>query len=426
MEMRTGKTRTALAIANELVPKYIWIVCPKSGGATAEVWWKEVGKWLKKHRELRETTFYVNNFEQYVSQRAKFYKLSKEIGDDLLFICDESHYLKSRGATRSAVVRRIAKHCRYRVAMTGTPIAQGIQDAWAQFNFIDPTIFGKFDNTYEDPKTRKVLKEEGFEGRYLIYGGYKKHDVVGFRNEDEFYRLFHRYSYRKTLREARDTPLRLKYTRVRVKLNPRTRTVYEELKADLVTEVNKRRIRVKNVLACIIKLQQVTGGSVLTAVEDSGIVGPAAVRTELVDIGDEKIEALIDLLPKIEGKFIVVARFRHEMDRIHETLHSMGYKTALVRGGSPYDGKFREDGLILQVQSGVAVDMSHADAIIFFSIDFSMINFEQVRFRILDFHKPQGHYFFLAAEDTVDEQIHVAVTRKRNLAKLVCDTHRIK
>lgn len=423
LEQRTGKTLTTLKIADTVQPSHLWIVCPKAGGAAPEVWWREIGRWMKEHNGLDDTQIRVENYEQYVSKRKALYKEAKTLRD-LMIICDESHYIKSRGTSRARCVRHLRKFARWRLALTGTPIAQGIHDAWSQFDFIDPAVFGKFDNTYEDPKTQKVLLEEGFEGRYLILSGYKKHDVVGFRNEDEFYKKFHAHSYRRTLREAREKPLMLKYTKVPVELRRRARTAYEELKTALITEVNKKKIKVKSVLASLIKLQQVTGGSVLVAPEKEGD------KTELVDISREKLHALSRLVKQINdkhpGKFIVIARFRHEMDRIAATLQSLGYSVGIVRGGEPYDGKFRQDCLVMQIQAGIAVDMSQADCIIFFSIDFSMLNFEQARFRILDFNKPVGHYYFINAIDTIDEDIYLAITRKRSVAKLVCDTYRTR
>lgn len=421
LEQRTGKTRTALAIADNVQPAHLWVICPKAGGAAPEVWWREIGKWMKFKHGLDDTQIRIENYEQWVSKRKKLYKEAKLLRD-LMIICDESHYIKARGTSRSRVARRLGRFARWRLALTGTPIAQGIHDAWAQFDFIDPAVFGKFDNTYED-EAKKVLLEEGFEGRYIIRGGYNKKDVVGFRNEEEFYQKFHAHSYRKTLREARDKPLMLKYTQVPVVLKKATRTAYEELKKDLITEVNKRKIKVKNVLASLIKLQQVTGGSVLTAAEVEGDA------PELVDIGREKIYELTALLRRAipEGsKFVVIARFRHEIDRIAAELRRLGYNVGVVRGGEPYDGKFKHDCLVMQIQSGIAVDMSQADYIIGYSIDFSMINFEQARFRILDFHKPVGHYFFLNASDTIDEDIYLAITRKKKVAQLVCDTYRTK
>lgn len=423
LEQRTGKTVTAINIADTVQPAHLWIVCPKAGGAAPEVWWREIGRWMKTHNGLDDTQIRVMNYEQYVSKRKSFYKEAKTLRD-LMIICDESHYIKSRGTSRSHCVRRLGKFARWRLALTGTPIAQGIYDAWAQFDFIDPAVFGKFDSTYEDYKTKKVVLEEGFEGRYLILDGYKKNAVVGFKNEDEFYRKFHAHSYRKTLREARDKPLMLRYTKVPVELGRVSRKAYDELRVGLITEVNKKKIKVKNVLASLIKLQQVTGGSVLVAAELEG------EKPELVDISREKLGALGCLIKRINdehpGKFIVVARFRHEIDRIAAQLSRLGYSVAVVRGGEPYDGKFREDCLVMQIQAGIAVDMSQADCIIFFSIDFSMLNFEQARFRILDFNKPVGHYYFINAIDTIDEDIYLAITRKRSVAKLICDTYRTR
>jgi len=423
LEQRTGKTATALKIADTLRPKHLWVICPKAGGAAPEVWWREIGKWMKLHSGLNDTQIRIENYEQWVSKRKARYKEAKYL-NDLLLICDESHYIKSRGATRSRVVRKLARFARWRLALTGTPIAQGIQDAWAQFDFIDPGVFGKFDNTYKDPATRKEVLEEGFEGRYLIRGGYKQHDVVGIKNEKEFHQKFHAHSYRKTLREARDKPLMLKYTKVPVALNKRARVAYEELKADLVTEVNKRQIKVKNVLASLIKLQQVTGGSVLVAPEVEG------EKATLLDISREKLFAMTQTIREAQkkhaGKFIVIARFRHEIDRIAQELARLGYHAGVVRGGEPYDGRFKQDCLVMQIQAGIAVDMSAADCIICYSIDFSMLNFEQARFRILDFNKPVGHYYFLNATDTIDEDIYLAITRKKRVAELVCDHYRTR
>jgi hypothetical protein len=80
----------------------------------------------------------------------------------------------------------------------------------------------------------------------------------------------------------------------------------------------------------------------------------------------------------------------------------------------------------MQIQSGMAVDMSQADDIIFYSTDYSYLNLEQARFRVLAYAKEYARYYFLLAEGTIDEQIFQAVTQKKNLAKLVVDTYRSK
>lgn len=437
LEQRTGKTRTALTIAAAVRPSHLWIICPKAGGAAPVVWWREIDKLRTTHPQLDDIEIRVENYEQTVIHKKKRYDEAREL-KKLMVICDESHFIKARGTARSRTVRHVGTFAKWRLALTGTPIAQGIQDAWAQFDFIDPAIFGKYDDEVErDPKTGKILRvlEEGFDSRHIRWGGYDKKEIIGYRNEKEFYSKFHAHSYRKTLREAREKPLLLRYSKAPIELTNASRRVYDQLKHELVAEVNKTKLKVKNILACLVKLQQVTGGSVLVPephpptcwCETCGGDGtPPPAKYTVEDISHEKLDKLDQLVRsfRARSKFIVVARFRHEIDRIAKALRKRALNVQIVRGGEPYNGKFNCDCLVMQIQSGIAVDMSQADTIVFYSIDFSMLNFEQARFRILNFDKPLGHYHFILATNTVDEQIYEAVTRKKNVAKLICDTYR--
>jgi hypothetical protein len=429
MEQRVGKTRTALEIVAQCRPTHLWIICPKAGGAAPEVWWHEVEKCTPLLPVLADLQITVQNYEwwtrkEYRNNRRRVYVEAQAI-KDLFVICDEAHFIKTRGTTRSGVVRRIGKYAKWRLALTGTPIAQGLQDAWALYDFIDPSIFGRFDNVWEyDKATKRPVRliEEGFDGRYLIWGGFKKRDIVGYNNEQEFYEKFHAHSYRVTLREAREQKLVVKYTTVPVTLASPARKAYEELKTELVTVINKTKIRVKNVLACLIKCQQVTGGSVLDRGDSQGQLP----IVDFLDLGREKLDALCKVVSVLSStiKFIVVARFIHEIERITAVLCELHFRVQQVYSGAKYDHKFDCDCLVMQIQSGVAVDMSQADVIIYYSLDYSLINFEQSRFRILNYTKPFVQYFFLIATDTVDEVIYAAIMQKKKVSQYVCDVYR--
>lgn len=416
LEQRTGKTSTALAIVKEIQPDHVWVLVPKLGGATEKVWRREWAVWADQYPGIfHKVTLRIENYEQTVIHRKARYAEARQLGN-LLIICDESHNLKRRGTARSRVVRHLGRFARWRLALTGTPIAQGIQDAWAQFDFIDPSIFGTWDDQFSEDNPM-FPSHVGFDARYLVWGGYKEHDIVGYTNEKEFYQKFHQHSYRITLREARVKRLLLKRVKVPVALSNTSQRIYNDLKKLLVAEVDKKKIKVRNVLACLIKLQQVTGGSVLV---DGQARGTATV------IGREKIDALHKIVRSLRSraKFIVVARFRHEIERIRSELHRNNYRVEVVQGGQPYTGKFRGDCIVLQEQSGMAVDMSEADDIIYYSMDYSYINLEQSRFRALNYEKPYACYHFILATNTVDELIYDAVSRKTNVARLVCDHYR--
>lgn len=416
-EQRTGKTVTALSVVERFRGEdcpYLIIVCPK---AALPVWKKalqyEFGRGWKKWAT-------VLNYEQYVANKKIWYKWAHANAGKFFIIGDETHLIKSRGATRSRTARHIAHLAKYRLALTGTPIANGLIDAWAQFDFIDPTIFGKFDDTI-DKRTKQIIKE-GFNGKYIRWGGYKQHQIVGYRNKKKFNEIFHKHSYRITLREAKkqggQPSLKLQITRSFVDLSARSQFHYDEMLAELQTIVDGKRVKVKNLLACIVKLQQICGGSLLTFDDDESLMR--------IHVGQEKLDKLHEIVRSLRSgmKFIVVCRYIHEIERIDSFLRRLGYTTNIVRGGQPFDGKFTCDCIVMQIQSGMAVDMSQADAILFYSTDYSYLNFEQARFRILSYAKEYARYFFLLARGTIDEQIFEAVTRKKNLARLVIDTYR--
>lgn len=430
-EPRVGKTLSTQVISQELKPTHIWIICPK---AAIQVWKKA---FIDEPDTVPPGQLVITNYEQLVINPKLWYKKIKELRNtDFLMIVDEIHFIKKRGASRSRVVRRLGRSAKWRLGLTGTPIAQGLQDAWAQFDFIDPEVFGPYSDEYlkkgkkyiRTKEGHKIIKREGFDSRYLRWGGFKDHDIIGYVNEEEFQAKFHAHSFRITLRESRrlmgHVPLKLRYSIHRFKLWHKTREIYEDLKNDLVAEVNRKKVKIKNVLGAIVKLQQLTGGFLLDIERDpetNEILSKTRHR-----VGREKLRALRKRLEEIEGRFIVIARFIHEIEAVEKYLRFLGYTTAVVRGGQPYDGKFACDCVIMQIQSGIAVDMSAADTIIFYSTDYSYLNFEQSRFRVLSHEKPNARFIFLIAEDSVDESIYLAVTRKKNLAKLVIDTYRTR
>lgn len=421
-EQRTGKTIIALSVFEEFIKhvEYLVIACPV---VAIPVWRKAIAHELPELRNLG-IKVHIQNYEQYVCASKRWYKWADKRKGKIFMICDESHMIKARGANRSRVVRTLAKRAKYRLALTGTPIANGLIDAWAQFNFIDPSIFGPFDDVL-DKETGELI-EEHFNGRYIRWGGYKNHKIIGYRHEKEFNEIFHKHSFRITLREAKrqgdQPPLKLQMTKSFVDLSGRSQFHYDEMLAELQTIVDGKKVKVKNLLACIIKLQQICGGAMLLPLgeDDGGLV-------RMVQVGQEKLDKLHEIVRSLRGgsKFLVICRYIHEIDRIAAFLsRTLSYSVQIVRGGQPFDGKFTCDCVVMQIQSGMAVDMSQADAILFYSTDYSYLNFEQARFRILSYAKEYARYYFLLARGTIDEQIFEAVTRKKNLAKLVVDTYR--
>lgn len=430
LEMRTGKTPVSLRVASHFMIEEqerngrtltLLIVCPP---VAVPVWKAHI-----KKMGVPDDTLILTYNELCASHKAWYRWGRKNRG--FFMILDEAHFIKTRGSDRSRVVRTLAKRSKYRLALTGTPISQGIQDAWAIYDYLGQ-VFGPWDDQWEGGLDGHIVP--GFETTYLIYGGFRNHEIVGYRNEDQFNKIFNEHSFRTTLREAKQEggkgSMVLRYQKRHFDLDAISQGVYDTLQEELEVIVNAKKIRVPNVLSCVAKLQQICGGFIIEQIFTGRYSkrGKPKYKKEIHQIpGEGKLQLLlkeVESLPR--GKFIVICRFIHELEAAQQALQAEGYSVAIVRGGMPYDGEFATDVICMQIQSGMAVDMSKADTVIFYSLDYSYINFEQSRFRILNYDKNRGNYIFLLAKGTVDEIVYAAIKTKKRVADLVVDRYRIR
>lgn len=394
LEQRTGKTLVTLAIVDRRKPDLLVVICPKKA---IKVWEKQFEEHLEQDWPMEKLFI---NFEQVIDTRVrrKIRRLCSRYRT--MVVIDESHRIKRRGSKQSRTCRLIGREATWRLALTGTPIAQGLHDAWAQFDFLDPLIFGEWKH---------------FQERYCVMGGFKGKKVVGYRNREAFERLFHRYSYRKTLNEARQEggkrPVIVRRIVRQVQLGPDALRAYQELENDLVTTVQRRTIETPLVITLVMKLQQITGGFLMDG-------------KDVYPVDSAKLEALWKELAEAKGKMVIVCRFIHEIRAIEASLRLIGKTYVTIAGGVEWDGTFETDVALLQVQSGVAIDLANANLIVFYSWDYSFINYEQTRFRVLSYERTRVTYVYLMAENTIDQQIYEAVTGKKDLATLVCDHYR--
>lgn len=418
-EQRTGKCLISLAIADELKPDVIFIVCPKKA---LRVWSSEFRKHLKVDWDcyIRYVHYEASAHDR--DDRKRYYRLAKKWqkqGRSIMVICDEAHRIKKRGTRQSRFVRTIGKRATYRLALTGTPIAQGHKDAWPIFDFIQPGVLGKWEEFENDFLEIETKENRRTGATYKV--------ILGPKNEKKFKRIFHRYSYRITLAEAQRSEgrksTRIRFKKIPVILKPETRRAYRELEKDLETEIRGHTISTPLVLTLTMKLQQIAGGYVI---QDQRIPGQRKKKRTIHCVGEEKLKALRKLLKAtLKGrKFIICCRFKHEIERIGYLLTDLDLTWKTISGRSEYNGKFDTDGIILQVQSGEAIDLAKANVYIYYSWNHSLINFEQARFRVQSFDTEQVNYFFLIAEDSVDEDMYESIVKKKDLATLVCDRYR--
>jgi SNF2 family DNA or RNA helicase len=154
-EMGTGKTRAAIAAAQQLLREgkvdLVLVVCPKG---VMNTWEREVKQWSRLlPTQLRGTgrevarllTFFaqglpaekvmVVNYDKISSLKDDFVRLLRS--KRVLIVLDEMHKIKNPQAQWTQACMELARHASYRLGMTGTPIANGAYDIWSQWYFVD-------------------------------------------------------------------------------------------------------------------------------------------------------------------------------------------------------------------------------------------------------------------------------------------------
>lgn len=389
-EPRVGKTRTALEIANRRTDvRRLIIVAPKS---VLGVWEAAIGA-----GELRAGIIVeLINFESFNSKKRRKQHRDNARSTLTMVIVDEAHKIKRRTAKQSKGIRTLVALSRYRLALTATSFDQGPEQSWPIFDFINPEIFGKYDQ---------------FQERYLKMGGFKGYKVVGYQNEEEYKRLFHENSARICLSDVSEKPIKIQRQIHKLKLPPKIRQMYDQLEKNLFVEHDGMRVTARLEIVLSTRLQQLTGGWLCNKGEE-----PKLVHTV-------KLDKLQDIIAE-HVPCVIVCRYRHEMDDIEQTLNPAGngYSTLMVRGGEPLlSPRPNVDIVVIQTSAGLGIDLSQANTIIFYSWDYSYINYEQMRFRVLSRKQTFARNVFLMIEHSIDEPIYAAAVRKQKLSTAIHD-----
>lgn len=329
--------------------------------------------------------------------RDPFASWALKAGFDTL-IMDECHKIKSSSGRTSKFCHALAKVTRFRIGLTGTPMPHSPLDVFAQCRAIDHGVFGT-------SWTR-------FRARYAVMGGFGGHQVMNFQNLKELHTLFDSIAFQAG-RDVIQLPAEKRQV-IPVTLGAKATKILKALENDLYAAWEKNEITATNVLTKLIRQAQVTGGHARTDDE------------KIVEVDTAKREALAELLDGLPQRepVVVFARFHQELDAIRQEAEKQGRTYAELSGRKNdlkdwQDGKFDVIGVQLQ-SGGVGISLVRAAYCIYFSLDFSLGNFEQSLCRI---HRPGQKrpvtFYFLVAQDTIDQKIIDALSRRKNVVEYV-------
>lgn len=154
MDMGTGKTRSAIELVarrRARIDRILWF-CPVTLKDT-------IRQEILKHTDARPADicvfddhthmrnippadWYVIGIESLSSSDRVVLTANELISDQTYVIVDESSYIKGPHARRTERLTVMSERSRYRLALTGTPLSQGVVDLYAQMRFLSPQILG--------------------------------------------------------------------------------------------------------------------------------------------------------------------------------------------------------------------------------------------------------------------------------------------
>ena len=427
MEMGTGKSLTAIAVAGRLFlgrkVERMLIVAPLS---ILGVWQEEFRKFAdfeysltilngsesKKIEKLRQMPTF--GLQVTVINYESAWRLEKELAswDADLIVCDEGHKIKTHNIAASKCMHRLGARARYRMLLTGTIITNKAIDVFSPYKFLNPAVFG---NSFY-----------AFRNRYFDMTGYgNRTPVMKLSMADELTRRIHSIAFRATKAECLDLPETTEIVQ-RVELEPQAMRLYQQLVRDSYAQIKGGEITAANVLTRLLRLSQLTGGF---------LRGDETDRVER--ISSAKLDALSDIVDSAAqegGKLVVIARFLPEIDAITAMLERKSIGYALISGAvkdrDEQVRRFQADPdvtvFVGQIATaGLGITLTAADKMVFYSLDYSMSNFEQTKARIHRVgQRNQCTYIYLVAENTIDAKVLKALRDKADLARTLIDNCR--
>lgn len=380
-DMGLGKTRQALhAIA--AIGRPAIVVCPSF---VRGVWQREIAKWLPKWKIV--DLMGVKPKIRFGKKRRRIYlvhydvvhawveKLMARTPPIEMIVFDEIHFLQSDRSRRSQACKELARHCIYKIGLSGTPMTSRPRDLWNPIDTLSEGRFGRpFDFYLRYCNAHRV--EVGSPNNPKTVW-----DVKGSSHLDELGARMQFFMLRRTKSD------------VSLELPPRTRQVVE------VEVATRKRV-------AFAKAWQ----------------SDKAMRSALSVAADGKLPRAVELIGNhVEtGSKVVLFAYRKAVaELIAASLRAQGVNAQTVTGDVP--AKKRQ--LIVDQQptvlcvtmdaTQVGIDFSYADVAVFVELHWVPSTLAQCEARLHRFGQKKPVLIqYVVALSTVDEIIRDAVIDK--------------
>jgi SNF2 family DNA or RNA helicase len=376
----------------------------------------------KKLRDLqKDVNIYLLSYDSIPGRRAKGYDtygimlgalLEKQFD---LVIADEVTLVKGYGTLRTRAITLLCDRTPYTLFMSGTPISNNPSDIFNVYRALDGgKTFGKnffatrnkfFENIgYAFPKwsLKSEMKEELVRRMYSIACRVRKDDCL-------------------------DLPPKIFSPRF-CYLTDEQRKYYIPFAQDLikVLELEEGTVKVRNAMAKITKLSQITSGFMYT--DDQTLFLQSNPKLDVVE----------QVVKENPGeKIIIYCYWQADVKILYERLRDLGYAAGTLHGATPsvergkVIDRFQEGDLQILIANigvgGYGLTLTASSTIIYYNLSFKVIDFLQSQDRIHRHGQAKTClYIPILTRNTIDEYIYETIVKNTAIAANIMDGTELK
>jgi len=323
---------------------------------------------------------------------------------------DESTTIKNPMAKRTRAIIELGLKCKFKRILTGSPVTKSPLDLFSQCYFLSPFLLGH--ESFYTFKTRyAITKQVNVSGRMIQL-------VVGYRNLPELSEKVKPFSYRVLKDDCLDLPKKTYMKRI-VQLTDEQKRLYKTMKEKAIAFLNGKMVSTAAVITQLMRLHQITCGHFKS---DDG---------DVQDVKSNRLDELMDVLEEVEGKAVIWAHYRYDIEKIVEAIIKQYGEKSVV---TYYGDTSTEDRqlAIKKIQDpnspvrfivgtpqtgGYGITLTGASTMIYYSNGYDLEKRQQSEARIdrIGQEKPMT-YIDIIAEGTVDDKIVQSLRKKVNIA----------
>lgn len=372
MEVRTGKTATALDICKNFGAKRVLFITKIKAFTSIE----------NDYWDFK----YLNDFDLTIINRESLHKI--ETNDFDVVVIDEVH-----GYTSYPKPSKYHKDIKSRfgnipmIMLSGTPTPESYSQYYHLFILSNHSPFKDYKNFYAWANEYVDIKL-----KYLGYAQVK--DYSNARKKD-FWHHIRYYILTFTQQEAGFTT-DVKENILKVKMKPITYAITERLIKDLVvtSASSGKQIIADTGVKLQQKIHQLFSGTI--KYEDGS--------TQVID--DSKAQFIKE---KFKGKKIAIFyNFVAELDMLKQT-----FGTQLTTDLNEFNAT--DKNIALQIVSGrEGISLAKADYLIFLNLQFSAVSYFQAKDRLTTMDRKSNDIYWIFAENGIEEKIYKSVMNKKD------------